>query len=144
MKYLKYIFYILLVCCLNSCGTIKSYENYEYIISDSNVAGPFINGIYTPILPFKERIETDIYKHFSWKQAGYTYSDDIQGESVVLFNYYPKERKIKDISLIMPTNIKSVDDELVRMIKKIHFIDEIKNRNVRCISFVIKIRYEKM
>ena len=44
----------------------------------------------------------------------------------------------------MPTNIKSVDDELVRMIKKIHFIDEIKNRNVRSIFFVIKIRYEKM
>ena len=120
MRFLRHIVPILIIFSLISCRTSHLQQERPLIISNRDIHYDYTAGVYFP------RVEKYICHNFSWRRAGYVYKNGVQGESVVQFDYDASDNKIKDVRVLMSTNILSVDEELIHSVGAIRFVNAIK------------------
>ena len=51
---------------------------------------------------------------------------------------------IKDIRILMSTNIASVDEELIYCVRKLHFVNVMKGNQNMVLRFLLKVRYNEI
>ena len=103
-----------------------------------------IEKTYYPSPSLRIKIGSAISHAFSWYNAGYVYKDNIQGCGAIVFEYSTQKKQIIYKQLIMPSNVKQVDRELMDCLNKIRLTDSIKNSQVKSIKFIFKVEYSTM
>jgi hypothetical protein len=114
------------------------------IISNRDIHYDYTAGVYFPSVFLKGRVEKYICHNFSWRRAGYVYKNGVQGESVVQFDYDASDNKIKDVRVLMSTNILSVDEELIHSVSAIRFVNAIKGDRKVIVRFLLRIKYNEI
>lgn len=144
MRGVSHILLIWIILSLFSCRTTQLPKESSYTISPRNVHYNYIIGVYLPTLSFRKQIEKYIYRNFSWHRAGYVYKNSIQGRSIILVDYDLLNSNIKDIRILMSTNIASVDEELIYCVRKLHFVNVMKGNQNMVLRFLLKVRYNEI
>lgn len=143
MWFLRHIVPILIIFSLISCRTSHLQQERPLIISNRDIHYDYTAGVYFPSVFLRGRIEKYICHNFSWRRAGYVYKNGVQGESVVLLDYDASDNKIKDIRVLMSTNILSVDEELIHSVSAIRFVNAIKGDRKVIVRFLLRIKYNE-
>ena len=144
MRCLSHILLIWIILFLFSCRTTQLPKGNSYTISPKDIYYNNITGVYSPTLSFRNQIEKYIYRNFSWDRAGYVYKNSIQGRSIVQVDYDLLNGNIKDIRILMSTNIASVDEELIYCVRKLHFVNAMKGNQNMVLRFLLRVRYNKI
>ena len=144
MRCLSHILLIWIILFLFSCRTTQLPKGNSYTISPKNIYYNNITGVYSPTLSFRNQIEKYIYRNFSWNRAGYVYKNSIQGRSIIQVDYDLLNSNIKDIRILMSTNIASVDEELIYCVRKLHFVNAMKGNQNMVLRFLLRVRYNKI
>lgn len=144
MRCLSHILLIWIILFLFSCRTTQLPKGNSYTISPKDIYYNNITGVYSPTLSFRNQIEKYIYRNFSWNRAGYVYKNSIQGRSIIQVDYDLLNGNIKDIRILMSTNIASVDEELIYCVRKLHFVNAMKGNQNMVLRFLLRVRYNKI
>ena len=144
MRCLSHILLIWIILFLFSCRTTQLPKGNSYTISPKDIYYNNITGVYSPTLSFRNQIEKYIYRNFSWNRAGYVYKNSIQGRSIIQVDYDLLNSNIKDIRILMSTNIASVDEELIYCVRKLHFVNAMKGNQNMVLRFLLRVRYNKI
>ena len=144
MSFFRHIVPILIIFSLISCRTSHLQQEGSLIISNRDIHYDYTAGVYFPSVFLRGRVEKYICHNFSWRRAGYVYKNGVQGESVVQFDYDASDNKIKGIRVLMPTNIQSVDEELIHSVSAIRFVNAIMGDRKVIVRFLLRIKYNEI
>lgn len=144
MKKIRFIILFCLIACLVSCVTASTIDTLYYNISVQDILYEPVEKTYYPSPSLRIKIGSAISHAFSWYNAGYVYKDNIQGCGAIVFEYSTQKKQIINKQLIMPSNVKQVDRELMDCLNKIRLTDSIKNSQVKSIKFIFKVEYSTM
>lgn len=141
MRHLKSMVAILAIVCLMAC---ENTWMCSCNITEKDIVYQSAEKKFYPSAQLKAKVVKAFNGSFSWRRAGYVYRDAFQGIGAIVFEYNPDVGGIDYVQLVRPTNVTSVDQELVNCIKAMRFTDTLKKNRVKPVKFILKIDYFDM
>ena len=111
---------ILAIVCLMAC---ENTWMCSCNITEKDIVYQSAEKKFYPSAQLKAKVVKAFNGSFSWRRAGYVYRDALQGIGVIVFEYNPDVGEIDYVQLVRPTNVTSVDQELVNYIKAMRLTD---------------------
>ena len=141
MRHLKSMVAILAIVCLMAC---ENTWMCSCNITEKDIVYEPAEKKFYPSAQLRAKVVKAFNGSFSWRRAGYVYRDAFQGIGAIVFEYNPNVGGIDYVQLVRPTNVTSVDQELVNCIKAMRFTDTLKKHRAKPVKFMLQINYFDM